>query len=207
MQPAQKRLEVSGHHDLAVQCEASGGQCPERADQLGEVARERSLVAAPQVDLLAVAEDQAPEPVPLRLVEVLTPRELSLEAGEHRRQRRSHGERHALLVPARSPPKLWMWQSSRTRASRARSRRKARGRCFRTATTSRSLPSAPSSSRSRSGVRAGASCRWTTPRREASTRRTTSFCVTASTWSARPSCGSTTRYSRYRAPRWTKCAR
>src|SRR4051794_19260247 len=101
MQPAQKRLEVSGDHDLAVQCEASGGQCPERADQLGEVARERSLVAAPQVDLLAVAEDQAPEPVPLWLVEVSTPRELSLEAGEHRRQRRAPRGRPP---PPGSPP-------------------------------------------------------------------------------------------------------
>src|SRR3954453_4363003 len=207
MQPAQKRLEVSGDDDLAVQCEPSGGQCPERADQLGEVARERSLVAAAQVDFLAVAEDQAPEPVPFRLVEVSPPRELSLEAGEHRRQRRSHGERHALLVPARSPPKLWRWQSSRTRASRARSRRKARGRCFRTATTSRSLPFAPSSNPSRSGALAGASCRWTTPRRAASTRRTTFSCVTACTSSGRRSCASTTRCSRYRAPPWTKCAR
>src|SRR3954451_9405421 len=99
MQPAQKRLEVSGDDDLAVQCEPSGGQCPERADQLGEVARERSLVAAAQVDLLAVAEDQAPEPVPFRLVEVSTPRELSLEAGEHRRPRGGPGGAPAPLGP------------------------------------------------------------------------------------------------------------
>ena len=46
MQSPQQRLEVAGDDDLAVECEPGNGQCQKRADKLGEVAREWSLVAA-----------------------------------------------------------------------------------------------------------------------------------------------------------------
>ena len=46
----------------------SGSSARERLDQLREVAGHRLLVAAADLDLVAVAEDQRPEPVPLRLV-------------------------------------------------------------------------------------------------------------------------------------------
>ena len=46
----------------------SGSSALERLDQLREVAGHRPLVAAADLDLVAVAEDDAPEAVPLRLV-------------------------------------------------------------------------------------------------------------------------------------------
>ena len=47
----------------------SGSAAASTGQQLGEVAVERLLVAARQLDRVAVAEHDAPEPVPLRLVE------------------------------------------------------------------------------------------------------------------------------------------
>ena len=55
------------HEQLAVE-HAPLGQLPlDRLDQLGEVARQRLGVAAGQLHLVAVAEDDAAEPVPLGL--------------------------------------------------------------------------------------------------------------------------------------------
>ena len=54
------------HEHLAVE-HAPLRQLPlDRLDQLGEVARQRLGVAAGQLHLVAVAEHDAPEPVPLR---------------------------------------------------------------------------------------------------------------------------------------------
>src|SRR5918911_5193274 len=94
MQAAEQRLELCRHDDLAVECEAVGGQRPQRRDKLGEVPRERTLVAAAQVDVVAVTKDEAAETVPLRLVEVAVARQLALEPREHRLQRRSDDGRH-----------------------------------------------------------------------------------------------------------------
>ena len=58
---------VAGDHDLAVEDAALGQLGPERLGELREVAVERLEVAALRVDLVAVAEDERPEAVPLGL--------------------------------------------------------------------------------------------------------------------------------------------
>ena len=63
--PALGALEAD--EDLAVQHDAVGKLAAYGLDDLGEVARERLGVAARELDLVAVLEDQAAEPVPLRL--------------------------------------------------------------------------------------------------------------------------------------------
>ncbi len=96
----QQLLEVESSvvrdHDLAVEHAAIRELRLERLGQLGEVAVERLEVAALRVDLVAVAEDQGPEAVPLRLVQPA----LALGQGvarlrEHRLERRFEGESHA----------------------------------------------------------------------------------------------------------------
>ena len=68
-----QRVEVeagrAGDHELGVDHAPLGQGGAERVDQLGEVARQRALVAAAQLHLVAVAEHDAAEAVPLRLVE------------------------------------------------------------------------------------------------------------------------------------------
>ena len=69
-----QRVEVqarrTGHDQLAVdRRSARAGASCSADDQLGEVAGERPLVAAAQLDLVAVAEHEAAEAVPLRLVQ------------------------------------------------------------------------------------------------------------------------------------------
>ena len=59
---------VGGDDDLAVEDAALGQLGLHRLDELGEVAGHRPLVAAAELDLVAVAEDDAAEAVPLRLV-------------------------------------------------------------------------------------------------------------------------------------------
>ena len=67
----QQRLEVEAavarDDDLAVEHAALGQRGAERVGQLGEVAVQRLEVARLRVDLVAVAEDERPEAVPLRL--------------------------------------------------------------------------------------------------------------------------------------------
>ena len=84
--------------DLAVD-DASGQERPQRIRHLGEVARERTVVAATQLDLVAVAEDQAPEPVPLRFEEEVAGPGRSGRLRQHGPERRHHGELH--ITPAR----------------------------------------------------------------------------------------------------------
>src|SRR5581483_2596725 len=59
----------------------------------------RPLVAAADLDLVAVAEDDRPEAVPLRLVE-LVGRDLGDGLGEHGRNRGHHGQVHPTIVAA-----------------------------------------------------------------------------------------------------------
>ena len=56
-------------HDLAVDHAPLGQRALQQVDQLGEVAGERPVVARPELELVAVAEHDAAEAVPLRLVE------------------------------------------------------------------------------------------------------------------------------------------
>ena len=61
---------VAGDHDLAVDDRARREVAPDRLDDLGEVARHRPLLAAADLDLVAVAEHDRAEAVPLGLVEL-----------------------------------------------------------------------------------------------------------------------------------------
>ena len=67
-----QRLEVQpavgGDDDLAVDHAPLGQLGDGRRHQFGEVAGHRPLVAAAELDLVAVAEADRPEAVPLRLV-------------------------------------------------------------------------------------------------------------------------------------------
>jgi hypothetical protein len=87
--PQRQEVEVEpvgrGDHELAVDDGARGQRGLERLDDLGEVAVQRPLVAAAELDLVAVPEDDAAEPVPLWLVRVAGPvRQLAGKGGQHR---------------------------------------------------------------------------------------------------------------------------
>ena len=68
-----QRVEVEalgpGDDDFAVEHAAVRQLAEERLDQFGEVTRQWLLVAAAQLDVASVTEDDAAEAVPLRLVE------------------------------------------------------------------------------------------------------------------------------------------
>ena len=55
-------------HELAVEHDLVGKLREQRLAQLGEVAQQRLLVAALEIEVVAVAEHDAAEAVPLRLV-------------------------------------------------------------------------------------------------------------------------------------------
>ena len=92
--PEQERVEVerpvgSRDHDLAVEDAAFRERRAERVAQLGEVAIERLQVARLGEHLVAVAEDDRPEPVPLRLVQpALAVGQASGRLRQHRLERR-----------------------------------------------------------------------------------------------------------------------
>jgi hypothetical protein len=95
-----KRVEVQrpagGDHHLAVQHDALGQLRAQRIDQLGEIAAERLLVAALDQHLVAVAEHQRPEPVPLRLEDPARALgQLSHALGQHRQHGRLDRQVHA----------------------------------------------------------------------------------------------------------------
>ena len=77
----------------------SGQLVAERLDELREVAGDRPLVAAPQLQVLAVAEHHGAKPIPLRLVEHVVARgQLAGELREHRRDRGHHRKAHHLAA-------------------------------------------------------------------------------------------------------------
>src|SRR3954451_4998552 len=72
---------------LAVEDEALGVEALERCDHVGEVAGQRLAGTAQELDLVTVADCEAAEAVPLRLVlPAWTARQLGLGAGFHRQQ-------------------------------------------------------------------------------------------------------------------------
>ena len=94
---------VGGDHDLAVDDGALRERRLERLDQLREVALERERVAARDVDVVAVAKDDRPKPVPLRLVEPLALAwDVRRGARQHRLERRIEGQRHERSVADRA---------------------------------------------------------------------------------------------------------
>jgi hypothetical protein len=81
--------------DLAVDDAPVGDRREQWLDQLREVAVERLLVAAREMDLVAVPEDDAPEAVPLRFVEEVTlVRDRPRQLRQHRLQWRHHRQLH-----------------------------------------------------------------------------------------------------------------
>ena len=77
MESRHQRREVRiEEDDLAVEHEALLPQRPQRLDELREVPGERAVVPAPKIDVVARAEGEAAEPVPLRLVDVPARRKL-----------------------------------------------------------------------------------------------------------------------------------
>ena len=99
---SKSKRAVAGDDDLAVE-DAPLGQCgPERVGQLREVAVERLQVARLGVDLVAVAEDERPEAVPLGLEQpAVVRRQVVGGLGQHRFERRFERECHR---PTIAPP-------------------------------------------------------------------------------------------------------
>jgi hypothetical protein len=65
----------AGHDDLAVAHEAALSQRQKLIHDFWEIAGQRPVVAAAQVDLTVVPECEAPKAVPLRLVQMLAARQ------------------------------------------------------------------------------------------------------------------------------------
>ena len=99
MDPLLQHLELQPvadhHHDLAVDHAPLRQVGLDRLDHLGEVAGHRLLVARADLDLVAVAEHDRAEAVPLGLVGQLAGRDLGHRLGQHRRDGRHHGQLHA----------------------------------------------------------------------------------------------------------------
>ena len=96
MDALQQRIEVesglTGNEHFAVDDASLGKVRLHRGDHLGEVAREWTFVATAELDLVAVAEHDAAEAVPLRLVEpAVALRQLVGRLREHRRDGRHDG--------------------------------------------------------------------------------------------------------------------
>ncbi len=91
------------HHDLAVDHRPLREVGQHGLHQLREVAGHRALVAAADLHLGAVPEDDRAEAVPLRLVE-LAGGDGGLGLGQHRLDRRHHGQVHPAILPAAGRP-------------------------------------------------------------------------------------------------------
>jgi hypothetical protein len=125
MQPQLQRVEVepafAGDHDLAVEYRVGRQRAAQRRFELGEVTRERFEIAALDVELVACAEHQGAEAVPLGLV-----RELALR-GQRLEVPRQHGldgwaEHSRYLGSKRAGPRASKIEARGVRA-RAKSKR------------------------------------------------------------------------------------
>ncbi len=126
MDALQQRLEVElvagRDDDLGVHHAALRQLLLHRGHDLGEVAGHRALVAAAELDLVAVAEHDAAEAVPLRLVEeARAVGHVLHRLGQHRGHRRHHGQVHRLILPgAVTAYRVNSAPSSSSRPARAR---------------------------------------------------------------------------------------
>ena len=105
-QPAQHRVGSAGSggagdHDLPVDHAAWWQAARDRSDQLGEVPGHRPFVAAADLHLVAVAEHDRAEAVPLRFVPHAV-RYLGDRSGQHRRHRGQHGKPERHHAPSRA---------------------------------------------------------------------------------------------------------
>src|SRR6185437_7068692 len=104
MDAQQERLElqasVSGDDDLAVEDRALRQRRPDRRLELREVSVERLQIPGLDIRLIAVAEDDGPEAVTLRLEQpAVTLRQRVGRLGEHGFDGWLERELHALTVP------------------------------------------------------------------------------------------------------------
>src|SRR4051812_31290435 len=86
-------------HDFAVDNERVLGESLESVDELGEIPAERPMVAAADVNVASLSEDESTEAVPLWFEEpCVTLRQGSRQPSEHR-FRRAVERQHALPLP------------------------------------------------------------------------------------------------------------
>jgi hypothetical protein len=90
-----------GDHDLGVDHTAGRELAAGRLNDLGEVAGHGPLLAAAQLDLVAVAEHDGAEPVPFGLEAPGPVGQRGDRPGQHRGHRRHHRKIHALQYLAR----------------------------------------------------------------------------------------------------------
>src|SRR5262249_52258533 len=101
------RLEVEpgafavGDDDLPVNHAPLRQLLDDLGDQFGKVPRHRPLVTAADLHLVAVAEDDGPESVPLRLVAIRAVGYLLDRLGEHPGDRRGERKSHGPISPFR----------------------------------------------------------------------------------------------------------
>jgi hypothetical protein len=114
---------VGGDDDLAVDDRARREVAPDGGHQLGEVARQRSLFAAADLDLVAIAEHDRAKAVPLGLVE-LAWRNCRHRLGQHRRDRRHDGKPHDMTACVHACTRRLAAAAQRHRKPRARTPRR-----------------------------------------------------------------------------------
>ena len=157
LQPLELEPVTDGHEDLAVEHAPLGQGRLHRLDDLGEVAGQRLGVAAGELDLVAVAEHDAAEAVPLGLEHqpaVLRRVGDALDGlGEHRLDRRHHGEIHGPIVGLRraDPP-----HRARPPGPRRSARRRARPAAAVRGRELRQLPTRPGAALAAAGRRRAA---------------------------------------------------
>ncbi len=98
MQPQLQRVEVEplrrGNHDLPVDDAPGRKPLAEDRMEIGKIAVERPQIAALDVDVRRLAEDEGAEAIPFRLVEkALALRQRVSHLGQHRLDRRRDRER------------------------------------------------------------------------------------------------------------------
>ena len=119
MDPLLQRLEVEAsargvrHDDLPVDDAALGEARLDGRHDLGEVAVHRPPVAAADLDLVAVPEDDRAEPVPLGLVAVGAERDVRTEPCEHRCDRWHDRQVHEGSIPRSRLAGAAMWIKAR----------------------------------------------------------------------------------------------
>jgi hypothetical protein len=96
------QLALPRDHDLAIDDATGREGRPDRIGELREVAVQRLEVTTLDQDLVAVTEDDGPEPVPLRFVEpAIAVGQAIRRLGQHGLKRRIEGEMHPTSVRAR----------------------------------------------------------------------------------------------------------
>ncbi len=109
MQPQLQQIEIEAvlcsDHNFAVEHAARRQRFLQRLQQIGKITVQRFLVAALDVDFVAVAKNQGAEAVPLGLEDpVVTGGQFVNALGEHRQDGRIHGKIHDSRIVALQPP-------------------------------------------------------------------------------------------------------